>query len=216
MLGRTLMTALIFTASFAVAAADGAAVAGEEGWVPLFDGKTLDGWHTTGNWVVEENGVVALHPRPGESGWERFDDYLISDRKYGDFVLDIEFKILERGETGVFLRAADPKNPSGTGFEVQILATHGKEELTAHDCGGIISTVAPSKNMMKPAGEWNRYVITCQGPRLKVELNGEQVVDLDMNTTHLAGRMEGHIMLQDESTECWYRNARIKELKPAE
>ena len=41
----------------------------EDGFVPLFDGKTLKGWTTTGNWIVEKGGVVALHPRPGNSGW---------------------------------------------------------------------------------------------------------------------------------------------------
>ena len=55
-----------------------------DGFVPMFDGKTLAGWKTTGDWVVEEGGVVALHPRPGEHGWQRYDAYLTTARKYNE------------------------------------------------------------------------------------------------------------------------------------
>ena len=42
-------------------------------FVPLFNGKDLAGWKTTGNWVVETDGSVSLHPREGEKGWQRYD-----------------------------------------------------------------------------------------------------------------------------------------------
>ncbi len=142
----------------------------EPGFVPLFDGKTLEGWQTTGNWIVEDGGMVALHPRPGERGWQRYDAYLTTARKYKDFVLDLEFKIGPGGNSGVFLRVGDRMSQVATGFEIQILDTHGLEKPGNHDCGGLIGAAAPTKNMAKPAGQWNRYVITCQGNRLKVEL----------------------------------------------
>ena len=188
------------------------------GFVPMFDGKTLVGWKTTGNWVVEEGGVIALHPRPGEEGWQRYDAYLTTARKYKDFVLDLEFKIGKGGNSGVFLRVGDPKSQVDTGFEVQILDTHGKKKPGNHDCGGVIGTAAPSKNMAKPAGEWNRYVITCQGNRLEVKLNGEQIIDLELDKSAVKDRpAEGHIGFQDEAKPVWYRNVRIKELSaPAE
>jgi len=153
----------------------------DDGFVPMFDGKTLEGWQTTGNWVVEEGGVVALHPRPGERGWQRYGAYLTTTRKYKDFVLDLEFKIGPGGNSGVFLRVGDPASQVKTGFEVQILDTHGKKNPGNHDCGGVIGTAAPSKNMAKPAGQWNRYIITCQGNRLTVVLNGEQIIDLELD-----------------------------------
>jgi len=184
-----------------------------DAFVPLFDGKTLDGWQTTGNWVVEEGGVVTLHPRPGEEGWQRYDAYLTTARKYKDFVLDLEFKIGEGGNSGVFLRVGDPKSQVDTGFEVQILDTHGLENPGNHDCGGVIGTAAPSKNMAKPAGEWNRYVITCQGNRLEVVLNGEQIIHLELDKSAVKDRpAEGHIGFQDEAKRVWYRNVHIKEL----
>ncbi|MBM4034493.1 MAG: DUF1080 domain-containing protein [Planctomycetes bacterium] len=181
-------------------------------FVPLLNGKDLSGWNTTGNWVVEDGGAVALRPRPGESGWTRYGAYLTTERKYKDFVLDLEFKINKGGNSGVFLRVGNPKDHVASGFEIQILDTHGLKNPGNHDCGGVIGAAAPSKNMAKPAGEWNRYVITCQGTRLKVEMNGEQIIDLDLAKSPLKGRpLEGYIGFQDEGLPVWYRNVRIKE-----
>ncbi len=186
----------------------------EDGFVPMFDGKTLRGWQTTGNWIAEEDGVVALHPRQGEHGWQRYDAYLTTARKYKDFVLDLEFKIGKGGNSGVFLRVGDPTNHVSTGFEVQILDTHGKKNPGNHDCGGVIGTAAPAKNMAKPAGEWNRYIITCKGNKLKVVLNGEQIIDLELDKSAMKDRpAEGYIGFQDEAKPVWYRNVRIKELR---
>lgn len=186
----------------------------DDGFVPMFDGKTLTGWKTTGNWVVEDDGMVALHPRPGEHGWQRYDAYLTTARKYKDFVLDLEFKFNKSGNSGVFLRVGDPMSQVKSGFEVQILDTHGKPNPGPHDCGGVIGTAAPSKNMVKPAGEWNRYIITCRGNHLTVELNGQQIIDLELDKSALKDRpSEGYIGFQDEAKRVWYRNVRIKELR---
>ena len=54
--------------------------------------------------------MVALHPRPGEKGWQRYDAYLTTARKYKDFVLDLEFKIDKGGNSGMFLRVGDRKS----------------------------------------------------------------------------------------------------------
>ncbi|MFP4171903.1 MAG: DUF1080 domain-containing protein [Candidatus Hydrogenedentota bacterium] len=182
-------------------------------FVPMFNGKDLSGWNTTGNWIVEEDNVITLKPRPGEQGWQRYGDYLTTERKYGNFILELEFKFEENGNSGVFLRVGDPKDQVENGIEVQILDTHGKENVGPHDCGGVINTAAPSKNMVKPAGEWNRYRITVIDNRLKVVLNGEQIIDLDLSESAMKDRpSEGYISFQDEAKRVWYRNVRIKEL----
>jgi hypothetical protein len=205
------MASILFAAGQALVSA---AAEAEDGFVPLFDGKTLAGWQTTGNWIVEEDGSVSLHPREGEHGWQRYDAYLTTARKYKDFTIDLEFKIGKGGNSGVFLRVGDPLSQVKTGFEVQILDTHGLAKPGNHDCGGVIGTAAPSKNMAKPVGEWNRYIITCQGNRLKVELNGEQIHDLELDKSAVKDRpSEGFIGFQDEAKRVWYRNVRIKELK---
>jgi len=186
---------------------------GEGGFVNMFNGKDLNGWQTTGNWVVED-GMVSLKPRPGESGWQRYDAYLTTTRKYKDFVIDLDFKFNAQGNSGVFFHVGDLKDHVTSGIEVQILDTHGKQNVGHHDCGGVIRTVGPTKNMVKPAGEWNHYTITVKNKRLTVVLNGEQIVDIDLATAEMKDRpAEGYISFQDEAKPVWYRNVRIKELK---
>ncbi len=183
-----------------------------DGFVPMFDGKSLKGWKTTGNWVVDENGTIALKPRPGETGWQRYDAYLMTERTYKDFTIDLEFKIAKKGNSGVFFRVGDPLSPVDKGIEVQILDTHGLKNPGHHDCGGVIRTSGPSKNMAKPAGEWNRYTISCIEHHLTVELNGEQIIDLMLDESAMKDRpLQGHIGFQDEAKLVWYRNVRIKE-----
>ena len=186
----------------------------KDGFVQMFNGKDLTGWQTNGNWVIEEGNVLTLKPREGEKGWQRYADYIATDRKYGDFILDLEFKFNATGNSGVFMRVGDLKNHVTSGFEVQILDTHGKKKFGAHDCGGVIGTSAPAKMVVKPAGEWNRYTITLKDSHLKVIQNGVPIQDLDLSETKLSDRpAKGYISFQDEAKRIWYRNVRIKELK---
>lgn len=186
--------------------------AGEGDW-KLIAGKDFGGWQTKGNWAAQDGSVLYLEPRPGERGWQRYDAYLWSDRPYGDFVLDLEFRIPKGGNSGVFVRVGDLKSPVGKGIEVQINDTYGKKSPGAHDCGGIIGVTGPSKNTARPAGEWNRMVVTCRGTKLQVELNGEQIVDLAMDTSAVKDRPPaGYVGLQDHGLPLWFRNVRIKEL----
>ena len=80
------------------------------GFVNLFNGKDLAGWKTTGNWLVEPDGSISLHPREGEKGWQRYDAYLSTEKQYADFTLDLEFKINAKGNSGVFMRVGDLKD----------------------------------------------------------------------------------------------------------
>lgn len=191
----------------------------ESGFTQMFNGKDLAGWQTTGNWVVEDGNIVTLKPRPGEQGWQRYSDYITTKRQYGNFVLKLDFKFDKAGNSGVFMRVGDLKDHVASGFELQILDTHGKKNPGHHDCGGLIFTAGPSKNMVKPAGQWNEYIIYVNGNRFKATLNGEQIQDLDLSKTGLKNRpAKGHISFQDEGKNIWYRNVRIKDLdqKPAQ
>lgn len=182
------------------------------GWVDLFNGKDLTGWNTTGNWVVE-NGEVTLYPRPGETGWKRYDAYLTSQKTYRNFVLEVDFKFEPEGNSGVFLRVGDLKDHVTSGMEIQILDTHDLEKPGHHDCGGIIRTSPPFVNAVKPAGEWNRYQIILKDSVLVAFLNGQLIQALDITTTPSKNRpMAGYISFQDEAKVVSYKNIRIKEL----
>lgn len=185
----------------------------ETGWVDLFNGKDLTGWQTTGNWIVND-GVITLNPRAGEEGWQRYDAYLTTTKKYRDYVLEVDFKFEPKGNSGVFLRVGDLTDHVSSGFEIQILDTHHLEKPGNHDCGGIIRTTAPFTNAVKPAGQWNRYQIVLKTTTLVVFLNGELIQALDLSRSAMKDRpLEGYISFQDEAKVVSYKNIRIKELK---
>ncbi|MEZ6128586.1 MAG: DUF1080 domain-containing protein [Planctomycetaceae bacterium] len=185
----------------------------------LYNGKDLAGWKTTGHWLPQNDGSLLIQPREGEKGWQRYDAYLWSEKKYQDFVLDVEYAYPPGGNSGVYFRVADRNDPVKTGIEAQILDSSAKEgALSSHDHGGIVGTnAAASKNMSKAPHEWNRMVITCVGSHLKVELNGEQIIDTMLDQTPMKDRpLEGYIGFQDhgEPNNIRFRSIRIRELAP--
>ena len=189
----------------------------KDGFVTLYNGKDLTGWKTTGNWIPQKDGSLLIQPRKGEKGWQRYDAYLTSEKKYKDFILQVDYKYPKGGNSGVYFRIGNPKDPVKTGIECQILDSFGKpdDKMGHHDHGGIIRTVGASKNMSKKPGEWNKMVVTCKGHHLQVNLNGEDIVDIQLDKTPVKDRpLEGYISLQDhgEPNNLHFRNIRIKEL----
>lgn len=179
---------------------------------PLFNGRDLAGWTTTGNWTVEPGGILTIKPRPGEKGWQRYPDYLWTDKMHDNFTLELEYKIPKDGNSGIFFGVKNKNNPVYEGFEIQILDSHNKTEtLTAHDCGGLIGIQAPKTNAAKPFGEWNRMTIACHGNHLRVKLNGDQILDLDVGAKTARDQpLAGYIGLQDHGLPLEFRNIRIK------
>ncbi len=145
--------------------ADAAADA-EPGFVSLFNGKNLEGWQMgpEQSWVVEE-GEIRL--RREFDGREHNTDYLWRKETFGDFVVKLEARFPERANSGIFLRTADLQDPVYSGIEVQVCNSFGRDQWGRGNCAGAIyDCVAPDSNTVKPAGEWNQYVITCRGPRI--------------------------------------------------
>ena len=198
--------------------------ADDKGFISLFNGKDLSGWQTTGNWLPQKDGSLLIKPKPDQKGWQRYADYLITEEKFGDFILELEYKYPPKGNSGVFFRIGDPKNPVKTGIECQILDSTGKpdEKMGHHDHGGIIRTLGPRANLSKKPGEWNHMVINCQGHHLRVALNGIEIINhwmdsisRDKKLTGVGDRpLNGHIGLQDHGTpnNIYFRNLRIKTL----
>ncbi|MEM7012436.1 MAG: DUF1080 domain-containing protein [Verrucomicrobiota bacterium] len=200
--------------SFCVLTALAISAAADDDLKPLFNGKDLTGFKTEGNWVIEEDGSVAIKPREGETGWKRYGSYLWLEQQYGDFIAEVEYKHPKGGNSGVFFRCGDLVDPVKTGLEVQILDSHGKAEpLGHHDCAGVIRTAGPTKNMAKPAGEWNHMRIKAQGTKLEVIFNGEKVIDIDLKDTDSKDKpLKGYFGLQDHGQVMWFRNLKIKAL----
>ena len=188
---------------------------------PLFNGTDFTGWQTAGRqpvtkgWVVKDGAMV----RESAGG-----DIWTKDR-FGDFVLELEFKTA--GNSGVFVRTDNPKDNVQTGIEVQVDVPRGKPDK--HSVGAIYDLVAPTKENAKK-DDWNKMTVTAKGPMLTVEINGERVAEIDLDKWTEGGKnpdgtknkfktalkdfkREGHIGLQDHGAAVAYRNIRIRPLK---
>src|SRR5260370_6059272 len=167
MKARLSAAALVLLAPLlAVAADDKPAL--EPGFTSLFNGKDLDGWHVmnNGQFSVKE-GVVFLDKG---SGWLR------SDKEYKDFELRLDFRFLNKGaNSGIFFRASkDGANWPAKNYQVQTMDDNSIASVFV--AGGLpkmkeTKDVAKLKKVMKPAGEWQSYLITVRGPHVEVKLN---------------------------------------------
>ena len=190
---------------------------GAEGeWIYLLPGNDLTKhWSTAGNWTIDDEGVVTLTPRPGESGWSRFDAYLWLEGQYEDFEFEFDYKVQKGGNSGFYFHVGDKASPVAKGIEVQIYDSGSKApdaRLTDHDSGGIIPGIPPTVNAAKPAGEWNRFLITVKDRKVTVKLNGTVVNEVNLDE-RLKGRPEsGWIGFQDHALPLQLRNLRMCEL----
>lgn len=182
----------------------------EKAATALFDGKSLAGWVKMhgGEWSVEEGIIIGRNGKDWSTNPEKSGSWLRSEKEYGDFVFEFEYAINAKGNSGVFFRSGLEKNPAFTGHEVQILDDHGREPKK-FTTGSLYDVVAPSKNMSKPAGEWNSVKIEAKGKRIQVWLNGERVLD------HESDRQQrGYLGLQnhDDHAVVKFRDLKIREL----
>lgn len=190
-----------------------------EGWATLFNGKDLDGWEEIGGtkpcWHVE-NGILYTDGAGG--GW------LATKKEHADFDIELEFRVPPNGNSGVFIRAPREGNPAFAGSEIQVLDDYGSEYTALKPwqyCGSLYSTVAPSRRVSRPAGEWQKMQIHALGPKVTVALNGFPIVDAncDNHADKLAEhpglkRRDGLIGLQNHSTRVDFRNIRLRDLNP--
>jgi hypothetical protein len=186
-------------------------------WTDLLPENNLKRfWTTTGNWSVNDDGVVSLVPREGEKGWQRYDAYLWLKGEYDDFEIQFEYQVEPHGNSGFYFNVGDQKDPVKQGIEVQIYDSGDKPadaRLTDHDSGGVIPKIPPTKNAAKPAGEWNKFLIKVRGDKLTVNLNGETVNEVDLNSPKLKGRPgKGAIGFQDHGLPLKLRNIKIRKL----
>lgn len=197
-----------------------------EGWRLLFDGESLAGWRgyesqtPPEGWRAEDG---TLH-RFGSGG-----DIMTVD-EYEDFVLDLDWKISEGGNSGIFYRAVTGLPHIYTGApEMQVLddANHpdGQNPLTS--AGSVFAVYPAPRGIVRPAGEWNHAQIIVDGNDVEQWLNGKLIVHYELGSPawkrHVAdskfadvpeygAAREGHIGLQDHGDEVWFRDIKLREL----
>lgn len=191
----------------------------KEGFERLFDGKTLDHWHSikfqpdAGPWQV----------RKGVLTWQRGGSWLATDETFYDFVLRLEYRTGPQSNSGIYLRAAPEGNPAFSGMELQILGVRSGA-TGPHITGSLYGAVAASKDMTKPDGEWNSVEVTLIKRDLTAVWNGERVLSVNLDDPQyaraeqrpLSARLpQGHIGLQAYPTGApvEFRNIRIKVVK---
>jgi hypothetical protein len=187
--------------------------------VPLFDGKTFDGWEgdTKKTWRIEDGAIGGgtlseIVPR---------NEFLCTTATYSDFELKVKFKLLgdkAKANAGVQFRTRQiPNDHEVSGYQADI----------GQDCWGALYDESrrnkvlarPDKDLIAKVvkhGDWNEYVIRCEGPRVRLWLNGELTVDF----TEADEKVErsGVIGLQvhgGAKAKVYYKDVRIEELKPA-
>lgn len=223
----------------------------EDGWKPLFDGSGLKGWHCAGaqdaNEWLTTRGIIferLLGPRnlvpvaaPGDrllNGKGGRTCNLVTDEKFGDVELWVEFMLSKGSNSGVYLHGL---------YEVQIFDSYGATEpVSSSDAGGIYHRwindkgeggSAPSRNASRPPGQWQSYHIWFQGPRfdasgkktsnakfLRVVFNGLSV----QKDAEAEGPTRAHmeipeaatnpIMLQGDHGPVAFRNIYVRPLRP--
>jgi 3-keto-disaccharide hydrolase len=222
-MNRSIFVAVPALVWLALAAAVSPARA-QEGFTPLFDGKTLDGWQGgKDGYVIQEGSIVS---QPKGSG------NLATVKEYGDFHLNFEFKLTPGANNGIGIRVPTEEpgqriDPAYKGMEIQVLddASDRYKNIQPWQHHGSIYGVVPAKTgFLKPAGEWNSEEIIARGKQITVILNGTTIVDADIAQASENGTIDGkdhpglkrdsgHICFCGHGAEVWFRNLRIKELK---
>jgi len=206
-------------------------------WQELFNGDNLEGWKAynkdsiSSQWKVE-NGAIAFTPSEGERSST---ENIISEEKFENFELSLEWKIAEGGNSGVMWAVQEDEKynePYLTGPEIQVLDNErhpdAKNGLN-RTAGALYDMVPPSEDVTKPAGEWNKKVIHIDHKENIgwVKLNGTKVVEFPVHGEKwkemvskskfsewesFGTNRTGHIALQDHGNKVWYKNIKIKQL----
>jgi hypothetical protein len=190
---------------------------GADGFAPIFNGQDLTGWAgPVENYQVREGSIVC---QPGKGGT------IFTEQEYDDFVVRLEFKLPPGGNNGLAIRYPGSGDTAYGGMcELQVLDTEhpryaSLDPRQAH--GSAYGMVAAHRGYLRPTGEWNFQEVTVQGSRIKVELNGNVILDADLaQVTEFMGgrphpgkdRTRGHFGFAGHSDPVEFRKVQIKPL----
>lgn len=196
------------------------------GWRLLFDGESTRGWRgyrqktCPAGWVVK-NGCLTRVAPAGD---------ILTEEKFENFELAIEWRISAGGNSGIFFGADESKPyPWATGPEFQVLdnAQHRDGGNTKTSAGSNYALHAPSRDATRPVGFFNQARIIVNNGHVEHWLNGVKIVEYELGSPDWEQRVadskfsempdygrtrRGHIVLQDHGDRVWYRNIKLREL----
>jgi hypothetical protein len=188
----TLLLGAIGVVATLTCAAGHAAGERSDPWKPLFDGKTLQGWHPVGDgkWTVEDGAIV------GRANNEKLYGLLFSDDQYDNFTVRFQFKCLE-GDSGFYVRTVFKEPDQAHGNQVQVgLAGSGTGGIyESYGRGWVEKPTDEQQQKILKDRDWNRMVIKADGPHIVVHVNGVKTADIQDED----GRPKGHFALQMHS-----------------
>lgn len=181
---------------------------------PLFNGKDLTGWH--GDGYVVEDGAIACTPT-GKN--------LVTDDSFSNYVLDFEFQLTAGANNGLGIHYPGGGDGAYVGMELQILDSTAEKykDLKPYQLhGGLYTLKAAKQGALKPVGEWNKERVTVNGPNLKVEVNGQEVLTANLDEINKefpkhegAKRRGGHLAFLGHGDRVLFRNILVTETAPA-
>jgi hypothetical protein len=195
------------------------------GFVKLFNGKDLTGWTYGGSKGTAGKEGKGYQVKDGVLFCTEHDGgNLFTENEYGDFIFAFDFKLEPNANNGIGIRSPLEGDPAYVAMEIQVLDDSGSDykKLRPAQYHGSIYDVFPAKRgSLKPVGEWNHEEITAKGRHVSVKLNGNTIVDANLDDVKdekvlkkhpgLA-RTKGHIGFLGHGAHVEFKNMQVKEL----
>ncbi len=155
---------------------------------------------------------------------------LTTIEEFGDFELEFEWRIALGGNSGVLYRVSESADePWQSGLEMQLVDDlgHADGRVAETSAGAVYGLIAPENKKLRPAGTYNTARIVAHGGSIQHWLNGQKIVEYDVNSDAFTSLIEGskfkdyanygrenkgHIVLQHHGSTVWFRNVRIRSL----
>jgi hypothetical protein len=204
------LTAVAMAAALASGIAWRASAQDSKGRRPLFNGKDLSGWVTPEDksLFTVENGEIV-----GRTGTEKLkkNEFLVTDKPYGDFVLKAKVKI-RNGNSGIQFRSK--RAPDGAVSGPQADVADGYWGLLYEERGrGILERYPEDKaKALVKAGDWNDFVITARGSHVTIDFNGTRIIDREDAVFAKEGIIALQIHVWPEPMEVRFKDLEIQEL----